>query len=95
MEALIRQGDVEGAWSVLQAEMRKALIKPDLNTFYTLISPLASNSQLWSIGKTMVQRFAKNHPEIMKEALNDRSNTPIVQAMLRMSLKLVDYSEMK
>ncbi|KAJ1905631.1 hypothetical protein LPJ81_001819 [Coemansia sp. IMI 209127] len=90
MEALIRQGDLEGAWNVLQAEMRKALIRPDLNTFYTLISPLASNSQLWSIGKTMVQRFAKNHPEIVREALHDRSNTPIVQAMLRMSLKEAD-----
>ncbi|KAJ1668447.1 hypothetical protein EV178_000479 [Coemansia sp. RSA 1646] len=90
IEALIRQGDVEGAWNMIQVELRKALIKPDLKTFYTLTSPLASNSQLWSIGKTMVQRFAMHYPEIVKEALQDRSNTPIVQALLRMSLKEAD-----
>ncbi|KAJ2555124.1 hypothetical protein EV175_002356 [Coemansia sp. RSA 1933] len=87
IEAFIRQGDMESAWNMIQVEMRKALIRPDLKTFYTLTSPLASNSQLWSIGKTMVQRFNAAHPEIVKAALSDRSNTPIVQALLRMSLK--------
>ncbi|KAJ2520959.1 hypothetical protein H4217_001696 [Coemansia sp. RSA 1939] len=94
IEALIRQGDVEGAWFMICFEMRKALIKPDLKTFYTIISPLASSSQLWSLGKDMVQRFNRQHPEIVKEALNDRSNRPILQALLRMSLKSTSGTNM-
>ncbi|KAI9501878.1 hypothetical protein GGI25_000242 [Coemansia spiralis] len=86
IEAYVRQGDVDAAWHVIQIDMRRASLAPNLMTLYTLASPLASNNKLWTIGKATVARFNKHYPNIVKEALKDSSNTLIVQALLRQAL---------
>ncbi|KAJ1931154.1 hypothetical protein FBU59_006813, partial [Linderina macrospora] len=86
IEACVRKGDVNAAWHIIQVEMRANGISPSLDTFYTLISPLAKNSKLWPIGKSTVHKFNSYYPEIVRNALADSSNTIKVKALLHFSL---------
>ncbi|ORX70471.1 hypothetical protein DL89DRAFT_266682 [Linderina pennispora] len=70
IEACVRKGDVNAAWNIIQVEMRE--VRPDLQTFYTLVSPLAKNSKLWPIGKAAVGQ--------------DKTNTIKVKALLHFAL---------
>ncbi|KAJ1932711.1 hypothetical protein EC988_009364 [Linderina pennispora] len=84
IEACVRKGDVNAAWNIIQVEMRE--VRPDLQTFYTLVSPLAKNSKLWPIGKAAVAKFNAAHPEIVRSAMEDKTNTIKVKALLHFAL---------
>ncbi|KAJ2756646.1 hypothetical protein GGI19_000676 [Coemansia pectinata] len=82
IEACVRKGDVDAAWYLLHVEMREDGLMPDLKTFHTLVSPLATSNKLWPIGKSTVAKFNVHYPEIVKEALSDGTNTLPVRALL-------------
>ncbi|KAJ2490300.1 hypothetical protein IWW37_003257 [Coemansia sp. RSA 2050] len=82
IEACVRKGDVDAAWYLLHVEMREDGLMPDLKTFHTLVSPLATSNKLWPIGKSTVAKFNLHYPEIVKEALSDGTNTLPVRALL-------------
>ncbi|KAJ2411980.1 hypothetical protein GGI10_003961 [Coemansia sp. RSA 2530] len=82
IEACVRKGDVDAAWYLLHVEMREDGLMPDLKTFHTLVSPLATSNKLWPIGKSTVAKFNMHYPEIVKEALSDGTNTLPVRALL-------------
>ncbi|KAJ1736325.1 hypothetical protein LPJ61_000111 [Coemansia biformis] len=86
IEAFVRLGDVGAAWNVIRADMREAGLAPDLMTFYTLTSPLASNTALWAVGKSTVANFNTHYPHIVQSALADKSNTLVVKALLHQVL---------
>ncbi|KAJ2877497.1 hypothetical protein IWW38_006559 [Coemansia aciculifera] len=82
IEACVRKGDVDAAWYLLHVEMREGGLMPDLKTFHTLVSPLATSNKLWPIGKSTVAKFNVHYPEIVREALSDGTNTLPVRALL-------------
>ncbi|KAJ2502656.1 killer toxin resistant protein [Coemansia sp. RSA 1972] len=90
VEAYVRVGDVSSAWNVIHDEMPQQGFVPELATFYTLVVPLASTSKLWPVGKSVVAKFNVHYPEIVRRAVEDKTNTLIVKALLRQALSDLD-----
>ncbi|KAJ2764066.1 hypothetical protein IWQ56_004626 [Coemansia nantahalensis] len=86
IEAYVRLGDVAAAWNVIRTAMRDAGLAPDLDTFYTLASPLASNTALWAVGKSTVANFNTHYPDVVNAALADKTNTLVVKALLHQAI---------
>ncbi|KAJ2803596.1 hypothetical protein H4R20_002828 [Coemansia guatemalensis] len=88
IEAYVRLGEVEAAWEMILGDMHKAGLAPDLMTFYTLVSPLGNNAKMWAVGKSTVAKFNERFPGIVKQAVEDKSNTLVVKALLNQALDL-------
>ncbi|KAJ2851395.1 hypothetical protein IWW36_001162 [Coemansia brasiliensis] len=87
IEAYVRVGDISSAWDIIRNDMREYSIEPNIMTFYTLVSPLANKSTLWPIGKSVILKFKEFYPNVLKTAVEDKSNTLIFKALLRQALK--------
>ncbi|KAJ2082902.1 hypothetical protein H4R24_001232 [Coemansia sp. RSA 988] len=88
IEAYVRLGKVETAWEMILGDMQEAGLVPDLMTFYTLVSPLGNNTKMWAVGKSTVAKFNQHFPGIVKQAVEDKSNTLVVKALLNQALDL-------
>ncbi|PIA13390.1 hypothetical protein COEREDRAFT_83506 [Coemansia reversa NRRL 1564] len=93
IEAYVRLGDVEAAWEMILGDMNKAGLAPDLMTFYTLVSPLGNNTKMWAIGKSTVAKFNEHFSEIVKQAIEDKSNTLVVKALLNQALDIKEQPQ--
>ncbi|KAJ2615403.1 hypothetical protein H4S08_001254 [Coemansia sp. RSA 1365] len=93
IEAYVRLGDVEAAWEMILGDMKKAGLTPDLMTFYTLVSPLGNNAKMWAVGKSTVAKFNEHFPEIVKQAIEDKSNTLVVKALLNQALDIKEQPQ--